>query len=157
MEPSDFSSALFGPVIRFRATHWVLGRSRRGLWRYDPETRNRVSASTVGLIGELRSPNRTSTYAAGVPDERFGHRLRPWLEHIAHTISIPMAEECSMIWGRELKEVCLHDTFQPFVTDSGAVRPPKSGFVGGVQSITFRFSAAYTSWRSTERHYYGLC
>ena len=39
-----------------------------------------------------------------VSDDRFGHRKRNWLEHIAHGMAL--LDECALIWAKELKAVC---------------------------------------------------
>ena len=54
MVPSDFASALYGPVYRVSPTNWVHGTSDRNiLFRFNSENRNRISTFTVGLISEI--------------------------------------------------------------------------------------------------------
>ncbi|GAA5926996.1 hypothetical protein JCM3775_007099 [Rhodotorula graminis] len=80
LETTDFASPLAGPVFRLQRDLLVKGVAPENAHE-DPE-------------GEWRGLG----YSAWLLDQRFGERARPYLVHVAKTLSLPIAREMQQVF-----------------------------------------------------------
>ncbi|KAH8926083.1 hypothetical protein BT69DRAFT_1348276 [Atractiella rhizophila] len=85
LPPSFFFSPVSGPVFRVQPDLLVDGKHPSTATRWDRE------GEWVGL-----------RFANYILNERFGTRKRPYLQHTAKVLSLPILQEIRNIWGEEL-------------------------------------------------------